>query len=179
MKYVSIDIETTGLDPDCDLVLELAAVVDDLMDPTVPVDELPALGVVVRHERIHGDPRALAMNARLLEIIAHEGGTSEDEVMPLLAKFLGLNGVAKVWAAGKNFGAFDLQFLARMPGHELVKFGHRHLDPALSFVRDDDVEPPSLSTCLERAGLPSVVSHRAVDDARDVVRLVRHVRGSR
>jgi inhibitor of KinA sporulation pathway (predicted exonuclease) len=36
-----------------------------------------------------------------------------------------------------------------------------------------DKVPPSLDTCLERAGIQSVVTHKALDDARDVIRVLR------
>ncbi len=39
---------------------------------------------------------------------------------------------------------------------------------------ENDDEPPNLSTCLERAGVENtVVTHDAVDDARDVIRVIR------
>jgi oligoribonuclease len=83
--------------------------------------------------------------------------------------------------AGKNFGDFDKQFLKRMPKWETrVILRSRVLDPCILYWKPEtDDELPGLSTCLERAGFDSIVSHDSVDDARDVVRVIRKYYGDR
>jgi hypothetical protein len=78
-------------------------------------------------------------------------------------------------AAGKNFVSFDQKFLERLPRWKQVfKIRGRVLDPAILFVDwTNDTAAPGLSLCKERAGLPSLVTHNAVEDAMDVVQLLR------
>ena len=78
-------------------------------------------------------------------------------------------------AAGKNFASFDQKFLERLPRWKQVfKIRGRVLDPAILFVDwANDNATPGLSLCKERAGLSNVVTHNAVEDALDVVMLLR------
>lgn len=50
MKYLSIDIETSGLNPDTADILEIGGVLDDLSNPQ-PLEELPYLRIVVVKDR--------------------------------------------------------------------------------------------------------------------------------
>lgn len=70
MKYVSIDIETTGLDFYNCQILEFAAVVDNLIDVRL-LEELPTFRAVIYNseEFYSGHPYALNLNASLLEEI--------------------------------------------------------------------------------------------------------------
>lgn len=81
--------------------------------------------------------------------------------------------------AGKNFSTFDKNFIDPLLSNisrsvEIIKFRSRVLDPAILYVdwvNDDAL--PSLSTCKERAGLDPLVTHDALDDAWDVIELLR------
>jgi hypothetical protein len=81
--------------------------------------------------------------------------------------------------AGKNFSTFDKNFIDPLLSDisrsgEIIKFRSRVLDPAILYVdwvNDDSL--PSLSTCKERAGLDPLVTHDALDDAWDVIELLR------
>ena len=83
-----------------------------------------------------------------------------------------------ITVAGKNFGSFDLQFLKRLTRNEQLTsiIRHRNIDPGnLYWVPNQDgASLPNLKTCLERAGIDEVVDHTAVDDARQVIKLIRH-----
>lgn len=68
MKYISLDIETTGNNPDEDQVLSIAAVLEDTAQ-NIPLDKLPYIHIVINHERIKGTPGALAMNMDLIEFL--------------------------------------------------------------------------------------------------------------
>lgn len=176
MRYASVDIETTGLDPETCQVLEIGVVLDDL-GKQLPAEELPSFHCYVDNGRIQGDAAALAMNAGTLGKIAkRELGVlylRPEEVGSSINNFFRENRMKdRVTAAGKNFGAFDLQFLRRLPGSS-VWFRHRHLDPAAYFCRAGREEPPSLKECMEMAGVGGEVPHTAVEDARLVVRVLR------
>jgi hypothetical protein len=81
--------------------------------------------------------------------------------------------------AGKNFSTFDKFFIDPLLSTinfsgEIIKFRSRVLDPAILYVdwnKDDSL--PGLSTCKERAGLDPLVTHDALDDAWDVIELLR------
>ena len=81
--------------------------------------------------------------------------------------------------AGKNFSTFDKNFIDPLLSNisrsaEIIKFRSRVLDPAILYVdwvNDDAL--PGLSTCKERAGLDPLVTHDALDDAWDVIELLR------
>ena len=67
MPYVSIDIETSGLDPATCQTLEVGAVIDDWK---TPIDQLPRFRRVLTYETVSGNPSAMALNANLLKFMA-------------------------------------------------------------------------------------------------------------
>ena len=72
----------------------------------------------------------------------------------------------------KNF--IDPLLLNISRSGEIIKFRSRVLDPAILYVdwnKDDSL--PSLTTCKERAGLDPLVTHDALDDAWDIIELLR------
>ena len=181
--YVSIDLETTGLEPSWCQILEFGAVIEDWKSPT---DKLPRFHTYLLHDRIVGDPIALAMNAKIIERIAKrtegylylppeqlgsvfhnwlrdelcEGGQPSSALLPVIA-------------AGKNFGSFDRQFLRALPSFN-VPFHHRSIDPGMLYWSPfEDIEPPSTKRCMERARLDGEVAHTAVEDAIGVIKLAR------
>lgn len=183
MKYVAIDIETTGLDREHHMVLEVAAIIDDLKAEPRPVGQLPTYHCLVQHSTLVGDPVALAMHSGLLAQITGRQPLPTgaivlpaDHVMPSFADFLGANGIDRmeVTAAGKNIAGFDLPFLRGLPSFERsVVFHHRSLDVGSLLVEADDEVIPSLQQCLRRVGISRQVDHTAVGDARAVVEIVR------
>lgn len=69
MKYVSIDIETTGLNPErCD-ILSFGAVIEDTARPAV-YDHVPKFYAVITQHEISGSPFAINLNKKIVEQIA-------------------------------------------------------------------------------------------------------------
>lgn len=177
MRYCSVDTETSGLSPATSVLLELAVVIEDTAESR-PLHELPCWQCVIAHDNVPGEPYALALNHYLVERSRHNDDCLQPaEVIPSLTAFLRQHGDGKWTLAGKNAASFDLRFLERLPGWptgEASLFRHRALDPAVFFWRPgEDDRLPDTRTCLERAGLPMLATHRALDDARAVVALVR------
>ena len=186
MRYVSLDLETSGSNPRRHQILELAAVIEDSRHP-LPLAELPAFRRVVRHPEYVGTAGALALNARLLQELAQKDFNPElclpDELLPQLREFLLAHGFrpdakdcVSVTMAGKNIGVFDLGFLKELPGYgTLVRAEPAMLDPAVFYLNwHKDSRLPSMSICKARARFSDrEVAHEALADALDVVRLLR------
>lgn len=195
MRYCSIDIETTGLDPaKCD-ILQFAAVLDDLNDPK-PISKLPSFtAYFTKKEPLVGDPFALSMHPEILRKIADaqknklEQNEQGEWFMPIeqlpcaLMAFLLKNnyerdkkGIIRVNVAGKNVASFDMQFLkAKIEKWWPISFFQRTIDPAILYwdaKRDEQL--PDLKTCMERARIKGEVTHTALEDALVVVKLLRH-----
>lgn len=176
--YISIDTETTGLDPERCQVLEFGAVLENWRDP---IDQLPYFHRYLKWDEVRGNPYAVSMNAETLRKIA-----AADPSTPLCApEELGnqfANWLAhyhldpkKITAAGKNFASFDMPFLYQIPQFRThVRFKHRAIDPAILYWRPDaDEALPGMAECLRRAELDDYVAHTAIADARAVILLIR------
>jgi DNA polymerase III epsilon subunit-like protein len=88
MLYVSIDLETTGLDPNACQVIEFAAVIEDTLNP-LPYEELPKFSKLVLHDSVQGELYAVNMNAAIFKELndAKEGDGSYCEVDELYGEF--------------------------------------------------------------------------------------------
>ena len=186
MRYISLDLETTGGNPQRHQILELAAVVEDTKRPR-PLADLPVFRRAVRHPEYVGTAGALALNARLLEELARKEPNPEicppEELLPQLREFLLAQGFkadkhdcVAVTMAGKNIASFDLGFLRELSGYgTLVRAEPAMLDPAAFYLNwHKDSRLPSMSICKARAGeADTEVAHEALADALDVVRLLR------
>jgi hypothetical protein len=194
MRYVSIDIETTGLDPDKCQIIELAAVIDDLV---TPFEELPKFRYLVKEPTYRGEPYAFSMHAPLFREIAtsidpccREYGSdvtkvarSENLLTTSLAEWLNSHGVTSnlFLAAGKNFAGFDARFMRRLPRADLFTWEHRVLDPGPLYMLPTDTIVPSTNTCIERAEMQGMEAHNipgdphtALYDALMVCALIRN-----
>ena len=181
--YISIDLETTGLDHTWCQILEVGAVVDDWKSP---LSDLSRFHTYIVHDQIIGEPYGLAMNAAILKRIADRDKPENREfnftapgiVLFNLKRFLITHNVllpgAQTVAAGKNFARFDDRFLEKLPQYRDLNLLHRCIDPGM-FHWDPriDRKPPSTEECLRRAGLSTDVKHDAINDALDVIRLIR------
>lgn len=178
-RYVSIDIETTGLDTQRCEILEIGAIITD------PYGDLPEPEFhVYPHldDDIYWESEAyeMAEESGLLRRREEEELTSNVGFM--FWKWLNDHDMPTdgFVAAGKNFAGFDNLFLQRIYGwKENLRAKHRVLDPAIMYWRPeiDGVVLPNLQTCLQRADMDDVVTHCAVDDARCVANLVnQHIR---
>jgi hypothetical protein len=224
MKYLSIDIETTGLDSVFNQVLSIGAIIEDTENP-LPFEQCPKFHVAILRDQIVGSIYAINMNADLIETInSYQTAVDQDEkndivnytgmqfmkeedVALAFYYFLYENGMsgwesfkmavnencwiekngkkypvigaikkpAVITVAGKNFGTFDKLFLERLPRwQQFIRIQQRIIDPSMYYINwKEDKNLPSLLTCKERAGIEGVVTHNAIEDAWDVIQLLR------
>jgi len=219
MIYVSIDIETTGLDPLSNNVLSIGAIIEDTTKK-LPYDECPKFNAIVLNKQLQGSPRAITMNKEIISLIGEylEGKEEvreilnsnsgykfyeEEEVVKEFYRFLWSNGFGyelgpgdfvntidgveypaiggktkpiTLNVAGKNFGTFDKLFLQELPWwQKLIRTRQRVLDPAILCVDwNNDTSLPSLTQCKERTSVEGIVTHNALEDAWDVIQVLRN-----
>ena len=186
MRFIVIDTETTGTDLERDQVIELGAVA---VDTDVHPSEWKEFHTLVRHDRYSGSAYALALNAEILGVL---GGRIESDETVTHIDNLGLafknwltscgyvsllrddhSNKITITVGGKNIASFDVLLLKRTNIVDFVIFRHRYLDAISGFTDlNTDAIPPSIELCKERAGLPAVVNHRALDDAWDATYLI-------
>ena len=195
--YTSIDIETSGLGPDVD-VLQISAVYDD----GDVIGALETFDVILKHYKLKSaEPYALWMNAGLIDTIRK----NEDPRLeyPKLAMRLfiaklkewqqktakydddkGLPFRGKHMVAGKNVAGFDKPKLiqaAETYGNKDMRqelestWVHRTLDPGSMYAPIFGYNPNL--TEINKYNDRNEVTHNALDDAFDVVHAIRRVYG--
>ena len=202
MIYVSLDIETGGLSTTCP-VLEIAAIVEDTLKPKSFDESLKCRILVIdaADGQYIMEPKAAIMHAKsgLLDELHEarkrfanramhmEDGTiicEECDMLSHLAAFLdqarNLQGdpTQKITLAGKNVAMFDLPFLQsrhREYGNDdvILPIRHRVFDVGPRFFEIHDTEVPSTKECAKRANITASDSHRAIQDAWEVILMHR------
>ncbi len=169
MRYVSLDIETTGLDPKRCQVLQLAMVLEDTEYPDTPILDLPHWCEAIHWKGLHGEPYAFSMHSKLLKLCADgERSTPPIPFYDFAECWLQDHDVTpdnRITVAGKNVAGFDLRFL---PDQITGCFHHRCLDPGSVFVDWDQQHLLSLGDLID-----AKVAHDALQDARDVIKVLR------
>ena len=200
--YVSVDVETLGLDKGKSPIIEIGAVFDD----GGPIDELKTFSAIFPH--IAGDYwelGAVALNIKILEEIkAMKINTIEyaDRIVRLkweefidwledraaeagsYDQDMGWDMKKVVCLAGKNAATADIPWVRNnlekycsnprvlRTFNEVVHY--KVIDPGSMFMgRVEGGHVPSLGHINKITGRNENVSHRALDDAMDVVYAIR------
>lgn len=188
-KYISVDIETTGID-EKSYLLEISVIRDDL---TSPINELPYLYLPIRHDIItYSEPYALGMNAELLKKMMDKNFktyTPKEAILELINFLIithkedvddkGKN--RKIMFAGKNVASFDIPKLRAF----IVKYGTEYelgLFDQMIHYKTLDVGSLYFDTFKDNVSLSEInkitgrkeVTHNSLDDAFDVVHAVRY-----
>lgn len=181
MKYISLDIETTGLEKETSQVLQVGMILVDtkIHDFNTPLEVYESIefNIYPKGGKIQGDLFALNMNSKIIECILNKENIvfHEDVEDTIINKIKEWIPEGKVTIAGKNAASFDIPFLV----HHFPKlkdlFHHRTIDVGTMYL-DTYLHRsvPSLIECKRLAGLSTEVIHTALMDAYDVVRLERY-----
>ena len=221
MIYISVDVETTGLEKDRYQILSIGAILEDTTKK-LGFEEIPKFHAAILHNEITGSPFAINMNSKIIEAVAqyqnaedqdekndivHMTGMQfyqEDQVVEGFYRWLFDNGLADfdpllagqmvkiengksypaltskmkpvtINVAGKNFASFDKHFLERLPRwKQVIRVRQRIIDPSVIFTSwNEDKSMPSLYECKQRAKIQGIVTHDALEDAWDVIQLLR------
>jgi len=135
MRYVSIDIETTGIDSEKNQILEFAAIIEDTKNPKSYEESKKYRRIIIAaNDEYMFSAVAAKMNAKLMATIADiksgikiplenspfltEHALTIEELFADFRLWLLANGfkenasgVVEIVAAGKNFASFDKRFL--------------------------------------------------------------------
>jgi len=90
MKYISIDIETTGLDPENNQILSIGAIIEDTNN-ILPLESIPTFHAAIIRENVTGSLVALNMNNKLIETIVQYSNLKTDESKINFSESKGLN----------------------------------------------------------------------------------------
>jgi len=220
MKYISIDIETTGLEKDRYQILSIGAILENT-EKKLSFEEIPKFHAAILHNEITGSPYALNMNKKIIEsVVQYQNAQNQEEKKDLVRvtgmefykedqvvegffrwlcdnddmvdfnlsdmRVMAENGKSYpaltskmkpvfLNIAGKNFASFDKHFLERLPRWQQVfRIRQRIIDPSVIFTNwKEDSTLPSLFECKQRAKIDGIVTHDALEDAWDVIQLLR------
>ena len=182
--YVSIDLETTGLSSKSD-ILEIAAIFDD----GGPIDELKKFHALIKYESFkHAEMYAINLNKDLItEVMISSESLPVETALRYFERWLkecrGLVSPKspRLFVAGKNVAGFDMPLLGANSDHYsydthniINNFTHRTIDVGSMYFPHFG-ENVTLGKINELTGRAANVSHRAMDDAMDVVVAIRHL----
>lgn len=177
-RYISIDIETTGLEPERDHILEFAAVAWTSND--YPVESLLSFVRLVDPGRISGSAYALDMNARLIKRLAAGEGSPLANTLNGFTNWLvdmGVTDKNPVHIIGKNFAAFDWLFL-KQSRQWPARLIHRRFLDANAFAATSEGVPSMGDVHLNGVVIPGE-PHEALYDARYALEIVRQALGDK
>ena len=174
MKFISLDIETLGLNVNAPII-EVGAVCADSITQTV----IDTFHTYVFHSSYDScEPYAMSMHPVILKRIANrEEPYTYCSIRKLTKHFANwadefFSPTDPITFAGKNVGTFDLPMLEKQANFNQMHYHHRTIDPGCMFWTSLDTRVPGLQTIIEREGLEAEVTHTAVDDAMAVVEAI-------
>ena len=156
-SYIAFDVETTGLSPETDSIIELGAVRFEDGKPAAEFNSLVNAGVSISEA-------ATKVNHIINQMLNSASG--EDEVYPKLLEFLGVASSGKIILCAHN-ASFDFRFLAntlRRLGYDGNYLYVDTLNLSRKYIKG--LENYKQGTIEAYLGLSNSVAHRAVSDAK-------------
>lgn len=179
-KYnlVAFDLETTGLQPNHDQILQIGAVAFDLES-----DDTVEFNTLVKYTHYSGDAYALQMNQAILLRLATETHPDLCQALDEFDSWLEAHTFFPTYAVGWNVASFDLRFLESNGGPS-KRFHHRSIELGTLFMETGMKEigksGVSIKTCIPanshditKKYLGTAVTHDALQDCRDAVKLLK------
>jgi DNA polymerase III alpha subunit (gram-positive type) len=177
-NIIVFDLETTGLKPDKNSLIEIACcpIDKDLKD----LEEFDS-GIIAVYDNREVTEGALKANGITRDQI--ENGLDPQKVADKLVAYLKKMkvGRSKPVLAGHNIVKFDLPFLEdflRVHGHDLFKYVNKdHFFDTMWRARErwGELQNFKLGTCCEEAGVELIDAHRAINDTRANKDLVKYL----
>jgi oligoribonuclease (3'-5' exoribonuclease) len=172
--YLAIDIETSGLSPERNQILEIGAVLNVL---DKPIMECPTFYATVWHETIVGSLYALKLNASLIARLADGEGKSPGDVGTGFRSWLhnlrAAFNIEQFHLLGKNVGSFDKPFLeASLPYWPFEWFSYRCLEVGSMYATPEGIPSQSVLARTLTGCFPGE-EHNALYDARVSLALAR------
>ena len=153
MKMLSLDVETTGLDPNVHGIIQLGGV---LFESTAPVGQsLKMLEIDLHYDGLVWDSYCLALHRNWLlknsSIEAKANLFVRERALDWFIVNLNCGGEDQLVITGKN-PWFDIGFCRALPNTLFSRQRRIYLcDPANWYVRRSDDKMPSLARCKQRA----------------------------
>ncbi len=173
----AIDIETTGLDPLCHDIIEIAIL--PLDGAFEPLGDIPPFVARIRARR----PQNASAKAMEINGLDLNEGDEYHEFLARLLSWLEEYRIEKIDALGQNVD-FDRAFIAaqipefgRLIGHRYLRDSQRLACAYNDLVRLRTGKPAfenlGLSDLRKALGIEGAREHRALDDARDAARVYK------
>ena len=188
MRCVSLDLETTSLDPATGQIIEIGLVAVDTNSEKGIIGEYSAFVLPNGlNGRYVGEADAMFMHRGMIQEIhnLHMRGSIDDRLIGENGIILSIVDHLQLWGfntdkivlAGKNIGGFDMRFLRATLFFDTYlerRISHRFLDVGPLSLRPSDMVVPDLPECASRWQVPNPnpMSHRALDDARVVANII-------
>jgi hypothetical protein len=173
MKYFSIDLETTGLEPGKHEILTFSAILEDT-EKKLSFEECPKINIYILRKELSGSVFALSMNSRILASVARYIGLKTPEEKAGLRQSLNAIFLPQK-AVPRYFYAWCLKHLYEGKVHDSI------LDPVfwetqgeLAFRMVSDLQQSNGQILLNAAGKNfGTFDKRFIDSMEDFVRFVK------
>lgn len=163
-SYIVLDIETDGLDPRSNTIIEIGAVKQGASDEET-------FHALIAYDKVL--PQKIKQLTGITDELLKEKGQALDEALDGLLTFIGTSDIV-------GYGIdFDIRFL----NDALIRLGKKPLAnksyDLKRYVKKEqiDLNNYKLQTVLKAYTMDNIVPHRALDDAEIIARLAKKVNG--
>lgn len=154
-RFIAFDTETTGLDPDKDCIVELAAVVFEHGAPTETFQSYVNPEVIIPEE-------VSALNHITNEML--QAAPTEEIIYPEFMRFLGAAAKGETMICG-HVAAFDLSFLCKTLNRIGIAANFCFVDTRQLATQIPELTHHSLAAVAEYFEVPHEHAHQAKEDA--------------
>ena len=154
-RFIAFDMETTGLNPDKDCIVELGAAVFERGVPTETFQSYVNPGIRISKE-------VSVLNHITNEVL--QAAPKEEIIYPEFMKFLGAAAKGEIMICG-HVAAFDLSFLCRTLDRLGITANFYFVDTRQLATQFPELTHHSLAAVAEYFHVPHEHAHQAKEDA--------------